>query len=544
MDLDPSAGWDFAAAIFGKATTPVRQLPAKVSRVDPDGTVWLSMPGSDGLVPASVTADVKPDDSVTVEWWGNAYHVTGNRTSPSIGTRAAAALRRATAAAAKVAGEAQNIADAIGQHFWADDNGLHVSTEPDNATGGRNILVNSLGILLRKESTWLASFSESATAFYDGLGNAVSNIVAQFGADGATIGRLGLNRIELTEDGLTQYTDEGVIGIMAGLSATNHTVDVTHTLARRMTGDVYWYKRYNSDSYRSNSITAEYPFTSDSPSTIDKFILHLSLYGAIGAKYDIAVPFASDFTYQVPDTTFYVRWTASTQTLSVRKETPDQQNAQGGGYTTLVVTYTSYITVENVRSPVLLFGEHSDMGVPGLYAVALGQNSTSDGDNASTLGVGTNASHDAQTAIGKYNANSSAHAFEVGNGTSDSARSNAFAVGWDGSVSTALDMETTTVADVLTASTGTTVAEVHYVQRGSVAALFVKASRSASISAGTATTIGTLASGKRPYMETAAPAPQGAGDVYVASDGTLTYRPSGAVSANANLYIRITYLVA
>ena len=45
-------------------------------------------------------------------------------------------------------------------------------------------------------------------------------------------------------------------------------------------------------------------------------------------------------------------------------------------------------------------------------------------------------------------------------------------------------------------------------------------------------------------METAAPAPQGAGDVYVASDGTLTYRPSGAVSANANLYIRITYLVA
>ena len=115
-------------------------------------------------------------------------------------------------------------------------------------------------------------------------------------------------------------------------------------------------------------------------------------------------------------------------------------------------------------------------------------------------------------------------------------------MGWDGTLHTAKDTDTTTVADVLTAETGVTIGAVSYVQRGGVAALFIRASRSAATSG--ATTIGTLVTGKRPVMETAAPAPSGSGDVYVAADGTITYRPSGSVSANTNLYIRVTYLVA
>lgn len=41
---------------------------------------------------------------------------------------------------------------------------------------------------------------------------------------------------------------------------------------------------------------------------------------------------------------------------------------------------------------------------------------------------------EAQTAIGKYNANDSNNAFEIGNGTSNSARSNALTVDWDGNI--------------------------------------------------------------------------------------------------------------
>ena len=430
MDLDPSVVWDFAGTLVGTLRERPRQLPATVSRVDPDGTVWLSMPGADGLVPASTTADVRADDAVTVEWWGNAYHVTGNGTSPSVGTRAAAALRRATAAAAKVAGEAKGIADAVGQHFWSDDNGVHVSNEDGNATGERNILMNSLGILLRQGSAWLASFSDSAVAFYDGLGNEAANIVAQFGADGARIGRIGMNRIELSEDGLVQFTDAGVVGIMAGLSATNHTVDVTHYLGLNKVylGDVYWYDTL--DGERKSSINVEYPFSSDSPNNIDKFILHMYLWRwPGGGSYDVVVPFGSDFSTIINWTDFRIDWDATGKELTITKESKEPNEFD---YEVLDVEYTGYVTTASKRSPVLLFGEHSGMRSPGLYAVALGQNSTSDGDNASTLGIGTNAGYDAQTAIGKYNDNSSSNAFEIGNGTADDARSNAATIGWDG----------------------------------------------------------------------------------------------------------------
>ena len=150
----------------------------------------------------------------------------------------------------------------------------------------------------------------------------------------------------------------------------------------------------------------------------------------------------------------------------------------------------------------------------------------------------------AQAALGRYNAidGNGDYALIIGNGTADDARSNAFAVKWDGTLYTARDTDTTTVADVLTAASDVTIGAVSYIQRGGVAALFIRASRSAATSG--ATTIGTLVTGKRPVMETAAPAPSGSGDVYVAADGTVTYRPSGTVAAGSNLYVRITYLVA
>lgn len=549
MDLDPSVVWDFAGTLMGTFKQRPRQLPATVSRVDPNGTVWLSMPGADGLVPASTTADVSADDSVTVEWWGNAYHVTGNGTSPSIGTRAASALRRTTAAAAKVAGEAKGIADAIGQHFWADDNGVHVSNENGNATGERNILLNSLGILLRQGSTWLASFSDSAVAFYDGLGNEAANIVAQFGADGARIGRIGMNRIELSEDGLVQFTDAGVVGIIAGLSATNHTVDVVTNPGTVVFDDVYYYKTsQHDDIYARKTVNAEYPFRSGYPETgVEKLLFRVQRYSVVSGQsslstsYEVAVPFGTSYSWQMPNTSYYLKWIVGSQGkgLQLIKETADPY---GASHTKMRVYCTGYTTTGQLRSPVLMFGEHSTTSAPGLYAIALGQNSTSEGDNSTTFGIGTSAAHEAQMSIGKYNTNNPDNALEVGNGTADDARSNAFAIGWDGTLHTAKDTDTTTVADVLTAASDVTIGAVSYVQRGGVAALFIRASRSAATSG--ATTIGTLVTGKRPVMETAAPAPSGSGDVYVAADGTVTYRPSGTVAAGSNLYVRITYLVA
>lgn len=181
MDLDASVLWDLAGEVVGRALPSGRSVLATVSRVDADGTVWVTT--GDGMEAPAATSSVgvSVGDTVSVQWSGARMGVTGNSSDPSAGECAVGAVRRVAASAARAARGAKAIAEAVGQHFWADGNGVHVSTDPGDATGERNILMNSLGILLRQGATWLASFSDSAVAFYDGLGNTASNVLAQFG---------------------------------------------------------------------------------------------------------------------------------------------------------------------------------------------------------------------------------------------------------------------------------------------------------------------------------------------------------------------------
>lgn len=108
--------------------------------------------------------------------------------------------------AAQVAAEAQAVAEATGQHFFSDSSGVHVTEAEGDATTDHNILINSLGILLRKATNYLVSITSSAIAFYDGLGTAASNIVAQFGATGAQIGKASAgNYVMIDSDSFDLY---------------------------------------------------------------------------------------------------------------------------------------------------------------------------------------------------------------------------------------------------------------------------------------------------------------------------------------------------
>lgn len=173
------------------------------------------------------------------------------------------AARAAAGAASAIATEAQAVADAINQHFFADSQGAHVTQVDreawDASPQGPNVLINSLGLLLRSALNNLVSVTSSATAFYDGLGNAASNVVAQFGAAGATIGKeasyhlvLAAQRIammlgtdtlvDLSTNGLTtalkfagstqasgtNYTDAEVEAIESYLNGSGITVSNKH----------------------------------------------------------------------------------------------------------------------------------------------------------------------------------------------------------------------------------------------------------------------------------------------------------------------------
>ena len=120
------------------------------------------------------------------------------------------------------------LANAANQHFWTDDNGAHVTSdlrrswedeyeEPDHGTLAtptlqnpwHNILLNSLGILLRKGLINLASIESGSIAFYDGQGNNSSNINAVFGSQGAQIGKDTDNHLILDNTGLNAYDSQG-----------------------------------------------------------------------------------------------------------------------------------------------------------------------------------------------------------------------------------------------------------------------------------------------------------------------------------------------
>lgn len=83
----------------------------------------------------------------------------------------------------------------------------------------------------------------------------------------------------------------------------------------------------------------------------------------------------------------------------------------------------------------------------GAVSHAEGQVTVASGYASHAQNEGTKAASEAQTAIGKYNVEDSndTYALIIGNGTAENARSNAFAVKWDGTVETAQDIPWTTL---------------------------------------------------------------------------------------------------
>ena len=94
--------------------------------------------------------------------------------------------------AAEIANAAQEVAEATNQHFFDDDNGIHVTEatqeEWDASHTGANVLINSIGQLFRDGLNNLLTLTTEngarALTIWDGLGNTASNILARFSSDG------------------------------------------------------------------------------------------------------------------------------------------------------------------------------------------------------------------------------------------------------------------------------------------------------------------------------------------------------------------------
>lgn len=85
--------------------------------------------------------------------------------------------------------------------------------------------------------------------------------------------------------------------------------------------------------------------------------------------------------------------------------------------------------------------EGRDTGARGYCSHSEGRGTLAGGEASHAQNKGTVTRQDYQTAIGKYNDNQQNNAFEIGNGTNDSNRSNAFEVDWSGNVNASGDVE-------------------------------------------------------------------------------------------------------
>ncbi|MBQ2680445.1 MAG: hypothetical protein IJF97_00760 [Eggerthellaceae bacterium] len=125
-----------------------------------------------------------------------------------------------TAMGAQTAGdEAAAIANATNQHFWADDNGAHVSTAAGEATGGKNTVWNTEGMLFRNGTNPLLALIASNTGglkIYNGMGREIGSLTVN-SAGSLIIEALGslANALQLKADAATATFDINGFNISA-----------------------------------------------------------------------------------------------------------------------------------------------------------------------------------------------------------------------------------------------------------------------------------------------------------------------------------------
>ena len=357
--------------------------------VDDDGNVIEEYGGTGIEVPTG--PNVQQGDEVVVTLVGG-----GDLKEPIVTAVAGAGDRTMNVARAAnaIAEAAQAVADAVNQHFWPDSNGIHVTevTQEDFARQpqGKNILINSLGMLLRDAETWFAQFTSGVVAFYDGFGNAASNIFASFGRSGAQIG----------------YADK------------SHMVMDYHSMSMvDKDGSTYFDVRDLRDE--DGRVLDSVDFRGDG----ERVTFTTSIPIASLVRVEIDGIETTDYTYSEPDEGEYAYTFATAPESGALVEFFHVISTDG--------TYKTFAMGHGAASE----GRHS---------YAFGRDAYTRGEDAIAIGHGASIDEEALPdvmALGRYNCKNMDedveiwdHAVIFGNGTDDANRSNAGVANWDGSV--------------------------------------------------------------------------------------------------------------
>jgi len=353
---------------------------AEVVRVE-GGTAWVHIPGGVDETPVRMTINARQGDTVQVRVANGTAFLVGNGSAPPTDDHKADIATNLAYKAQETAEEAVAGVDGVVQYFWHDANGAHITEIPQKEfvdnPSGSNLLAKSGGIALRNGTTDLAKFESNQIQ----LGRGPRGCVV--------ITDSSLRYIPLWGESDFNY-------------ARQSGVTMTETFIGNGTTRAYPIFRFEEDSLTvkiNGTVTSAYSTA------------FLNLNMSEGLLTFASAPAAGD----VITFTYTTSW-----------DNP----------------YYSFGINNTINAP-YGFAEGISNEVDGICAHAEGMDCSASGVFSHAQNFHTTASGEYQTAIGKYNVEDTANNFAliIGNGKSNSTRSDALEVTWDGDILMADDTD-------------------------------------------------------------------------------------------------------
>lgn len=168
-----------------------------------------------------------------VEVWAVAYDLARDPSTGELDPNVSDESDHVTVTVVDLSSEAMDVANAVGQHFWSDDAGVHVSTEEKDAEGESNILMNALGILLRAASNNLVSVTPSGFAVYDETGRVIAQLTGTSSQIGPSNGGNALTTASGLEirSGTTVLSRFGTDSVVLGLNSNSSSISIGGNMA-------------------------------------------------------------------------------------------------------------------------------------------------------------------------------------------------------------------------------------------------------------------------------------------------------------------------
>lgn len=444
---------------------------AQVKRIEGQ-TAYVDIPGGEPNMPARLTIDAKVGDTVQVSVDDHKATLTGNRTAPPTDDTTAneakdtaeknkrkvikleeqtGLIRQGVEGAQNMARQAEEDAENALTAANGKNTVYYLATQP---TGGTYQIgdtwfdtANDNKIYHWNGTAWTASLlgddaldTFSANHINAGSIDASNVTISNLDAGNITSGYLNAARIETGSlsisktSGLQSAIDGAKETATDYLQATSTGLKVGKDVGTTSSYSLVTSGGFSTYANNTELFNAGYGSTNDEGSTNNKPYYTLGQRKASSGTYSSSrsYSFGDVVTYGGYDYVYIYTSSSSGHTPSTSSsywmraigaysvvEGYDCIASNGGAHTE--GTYTKATGSDS-------HAEGYNSRATGKWSHVEGYNSRATAEDAHAQGEGVNAGYTAQTAVGKYNNNKSDTLFEVGNGSSDSSRSNAFEV--------------------------------------------------------------------------------------------------------------------